>query len=723
MTDRKFGIAINTSFDGKGFDDTKKAAAETEQHARKSARAMAADYEEAFDKIRNASAIAFAGLTTVLGLSVREAGKQEDALHRARAAVEISGQSWDDFGGKVQSAAARLQRLTRYGDDEALAMFADLTLLSGDAGRALEHMGLAADVAAGLHMDLGTASRYVALALSGEVGMLTRYVPALRGMEEQLGAAATAEERAAFITQKLGAAFGGLAEREAQSLTGQMHQAKNAISDAAEELGNAFLPLIRDSVNAVTDVAQRFGEWTKENQFLAEALGTTALAVTGVTLAAALLGGTVIPAMLAGAGHLLTAWKAMELAILAVRIQMLAIPGWGWALAGVAALAGVGGLVMALGNTDRTARDAATSLEAVADATRAITTAQFSAQDLEAFNAALEKQRHLVDLAGNAISDYSEEKPQPPPIEHPIRFTWVPPASVDSGKLLAELDATHNAIAAEQLAAQTRLNEAGLALEKDKAAAILAEDQALRAQRTEIWQQTFDGFMAATQSVQAAYQTAVGSMVDMEMTGKERREAIWDSFKQTAVRQIADVTRQHIFGALARQSADRAAGAVAQSESMKAASLEIANSARVIAAKIQEIAAKIYGFYASLGPFGIPAAAATMAGIIAAIRALKFQAGGLVPGSGFGDRVPALLEPGEFVIRRPVAQRNLPALQALNAGQTVNGGNTYHITVNAAKQLSYGDMLDIRRMVEEMLPRALENLIDRRALRSGWPRA
>jgi F0F1-type ATP synthase delta subunit len=47
----------------------------------------------------------------------------------------------------------------------------------------------------------------------------------------------------------------------------------------------------------------------------------------------------------------------------------------------------------------------------------------------------------------------------------------------------------------------------------------------------------------------------------------------------------------------------------------------------------------------------------------------KFARGGLVPGSGFGDTVPALLEPGEFVVRRAIVrQLSLPVLRALNGG-------------------------------------------------------
>jgi hypothetical protein len=44
----------------------------------------------------------------------------------------------------------------------------------------------------------------------------------------------------------------------------------------------------------------------------------------------------------------------------------------------------------------------------------------------------------------------------------------------------------------------------------------------------------------------------------------------------------------------------------------------------------------------------------------------KYAFGNMVPGLGNTDRVPALLTPGEFVVRKSATKANLPLLQAIN---------------------------------------------------------
>jgi hypothetical protein len=70
------------------------------------------------------------------------------------------------------------------------------------------------------------------------------------------------------------------------------------------------------------------------------------------------------------------------------------------------------------------------------------------------------------------------------------------------------------------------------------------------------------------------------------------------------------------------------------------------------------------------------------------LRNLFRQHGGVIPGSGRGDIVPAMLEPGEFVIRRSVAEAiGIPRLNLINSGQlgtptaALSGApsHTYHV--------------------------------------------
>ena len=59
-------------------------------------------------------------------------------------------------------------------------------------------------------------------------------------------------------------------------------------------------------------------------------------------------------------------------------------------------------------------------------------------------------------------------------------------------------------------------------------------------------------------------------------------------------------------------------------------------------------------------------------------RPVRRSTGGDIPGYGGGDKVPALLEPGEFVVRKEVASKNRGFLRSLNSGQVQrfnNGGD------------------------------------------------
>ena len=71
MSEKKLGIRVQTSFDGKGFEDTQKAAKDTEAQAKKSAQGMSAEYKDAFKQIGMAATAGFVAVTAAIGFSVK----------------------------------------------------------------------------------------------------------------------------------------------------------------------------------------------------------------------------------------------------------------------------------------------------------------------------------------------------------------------------------------------------------------------------------------------------------------------------------------------------------------------------------------------------------------------------------------------------------------------------------------------------------------------------
>jgi hypothetical protein len=70
--------------------------------------------------------------------------------------------------------------------------------------------------------------------------------------------------------------------------------------------------------------------------------------------------------------------------------------------------------------------------------------------------------------------------------------------------------------------------------------------------------------------------------------------------------------------------------------------------------------------------------------------ALAFAEGGVVPGSGTGDTVPAMLTPGEAVLPQPMVEK----LSAASA--TGGGGDHYHMHYSPTNHIKAWDGSDVK---------------------------
>ena len=144
------------------------------------------------------------------------------------------------------------------------------------------------------------------------------------------------------------------------------------------------------------------------------------------------------------------------------------------------------------------------------------------------------------------------------------------------------------------------------------------------------------------------------TLLDTEMTGKERREAMWDSMKKSFVKFLAEQLAQLILSAIAQRAVGKLAQKGIATEAVKqGAAITAAYSPAAIAVNV-----------ASFGAAGVAAAASfaiAKAALIASstfsVNAPSKEQGGLIGGrrhSQGGTIIEA--EQGEFIINRYISK-------------------------------------------------------------------
>ena len=167
----------------------------------------------------------------------KAAMKQEDALFLLEASLKAAGEYSAGAMKGFEAFAASIQQATIYGDEEVLALMQLMKSL-GVTSNALEKATkMAIGLAAATGRDVRSMSMYIALAQQGEFTMLRRYIPALRSTTD-------ATEQLRIITEFAARGF-KIAEAQAETASGAITQMRNAYSDVAEVIGDAFLPSMK----------------------------------------------------------------------------------------------------------------------------------------------------------------------------------------------------------------------------------------------------------------------------------------------------------------------------------------------------------------------------------------------------------------------------------------------------------------------------------------------
>lgn len=289
-------------------------------------------YEETAEQIRNAAmaVTTFVGtLTAGAGLMAREAiaayQVQEGAETRLMALMQARGTFTEQNIDQYRRFASQMQATTIYGDELVLGLIQQTEALglSGESSERAARNALALSAALGVGTQ--SAIRMASQLEQGETSMLTRYIPALRAIEDPALKAAEAQE-------VLGNMFAA-ATAEADTTSGQYQQMANAIGDAQEAVGEFMAQALLPLINGVQSAAETF---TALPNSLQSTIAYAGLATVGLGALATVTGGAVTIA-----GQAVIAYSALSKALVSVSassrlasVGMSTMSGAGLAAAG-----------------------------------------------------------------------------------------------------------------------------------------------------------------------------------------------------------------------------------------------------------------------------------------------------------------------------------------------------------------------------------------------------
>ncbi len=167
----------------------------------------------------------------------------------------------------------------------------------------------------------------------------------------------------------------------------------------------------------------------------------------------------------------------------------------------------------------------------------------------------------------------------------------------------------------------------------------------------------------------SGYQAFGNSLLDTDMTGKERREKVWDSIKKSFLSSVISMTSEYIKQKMIEHvftvGIEEKNVAVVAGSHLKQVAISVASGLKKVAISLYEIGAKIFGFFAGLGPFGIPLALGTIGTIAGLISGFKGFASGGWTGDGASSEPAGVVHKGEIVFEAPLVSKNKKTLLGL----------------------------------------------------------
>jgi hypothetical protein len=264
------------------------------------------------------------GIMAGVGVGLQAVASKEQASHQQlQAAVDATGQSYDDYAEKIDHAVKGNEK---YGDsaDKTQDALRILTQATHDPQKALDLLSTTTNVAAAKHEDLATAAGQVGKVYNGNTKLLKEY-----GINIDKTTGLTKDGKTA--TQALAEVTAGQASAAADTFTGKLKGISAAVEDQAAKFAQKYGPAITVAGTAVTGLgaAWEIATGLKEALTVATEAGTVAddaAAVSeGIALGPILLIIAAVAVLGAALYELVTHWSTVWNTAKAVVMDV-----WNW---------------------------------------------------------------------------------------------------------------------------------------------------------------------------------------------------------------------------------------------------------------------------------------------------------------------------------------------------------------------------------------------------------
>lgn len=229
-----------------------------------------------------AAKVAIGGLIHLGREWVTASNEQEDATVRLETALRAQGTFTPVLAKQYEELAQAFQQTTVFGAALIQEMEALLVQIGGVMPQDMKAaLTASTDLAAGLRIDLQSATMLVAKALEGNVGSLKRYGIAIDESKMKT-------EGASAVFDAIAEKMGGQAAAQAKTFSGEMARVGNVVNDVQEQLGSLIARALSPAIDMFMALPGPIRTATVALGLLGAGAAVTATAVAGLSAALAL---------------------------------------------------------------------------------------------------------------------------------------------------------------------------------------------------------------------------------------------------------------------------------------------------------------------------------------------------------------------------------------------------------------------------------------------------